>query len=121
MRGDRMGRDRIRIAVTGAAGFCGAVVARQAAAAGADVVCVGRRPGPVGRHVPWDASRERPDLAGADAVVHLAAAVGDTAGGPAEEAQFRVVNVDGTAQLLDAAEDRPMVWMSSASVYRPGP
>jgi nucleoside-diphosphate-sugar epimerase len=30
------------------------------------------------------------------------------------------VNVDGTARLLDAA-DVPVVWVSSASVYRPGP
>jgi nucleoside-diphosphate-sugar epimerase len=109
-----------RIAVTGASGFCGGVVARRAAATGHDVICVGRRPGPVGRHVPWDATREEPDLAGADAVIHLAAAVGDD-GGPAAEALFRLVNVDGTRRLLDAAAGRPVVWVSSASVYRPGP
>jgi nucleoside-diphosphate-sugar epimerase len=108
----------VRIAVTGASGFCGGAVARLAAASGADVVCLGRRPGPVGRHVPWDASRDVPELAGADVVLHLAAAVGDP--GPAE-AVFRAVNVDGTRRLLDAAGDRPVVWVSSASVYRPGP
>jgi nucleoside-diphosphate-sugar epimerase len=96
-------------------------VARAAVAAGHEVVCVGRRPGPVGVHVPWDAgSGARPDLAGADAVVHLAAAVGDPRPGWAAEAAFRRVNVDGTARLMDAAAGRPVVYVSSASVYAPG-
>jgi nucleoside-diphosphate-sugar epimerase len=111
----------MKIAVTGASGFCGGAVARLAVATGMDVVCLGRRPGPVGVHVPWDATRAEPDLAGADVVVHLAAAVGDPGPGPAEEARFRAVNVDGTARLLDSAGGRPVVWVSSASVYRPGP
>ena len=109
----------MRLAVTGASGFCGAVVARLAADAGMDVVCLGRRPGPIGRHVPWDAARDTPDLAGADAVVHLAAAVGDPRLG--REAAFHAVNVGGTERLLAAAAGRPVVWVSSASVYRPGP
>ncbi|MEV6595893.1 NAD(P)-dependent oxidoreductase [Actinoplanes sp. NPDC051346] len=111
----------MRLAVTGASGFCGAAVARLAASAGHDVVCLGRRPGPVGAYVRWDAARELPDLAGADAVVHLAAAVGDPRPGRHVEAAYRAVNVDGTARLLDAARGRPVVWVSSASVYRPGP
>jgi nucleoside-diphosphate-sugar epimerase len=111
----------LRLAVTGASGFCGAAVARLAAASGAEVVCLGRRPGPVGVHRPWDAARELPDLSGVDAIVHLAAAVGDPPPGRAAEELFRAVNVDGTARLLDAAGDRPVVWVSSASVYRPGP
>ncbi|BCJ55561.1 NAD-dependent epimerase [Actinoplanes sp. NBRC 14428] len=111
----------MRLAVTGASGFCGTAVARLAAAAGHDVVCVGRRPGPVGGYVRWDAAREVPGLAGADAVVHLAAAVGDPAPGRRAEAAYRAVNVDGTARLLEAARGRPVVWVSSASVYRPGP
>jgi 2-alkyl-3-oxoalkanoate reductase len=111
----------MRIAITGASGFCGSAVARLAAATGAEVICLGRRPGPVGTHVHWDATRDNPDLAGADAVIHLAAAVGDQGRGPAVEAKFQVINVDGTARLLDAAGDRPVVWVSSASVYRPGP
>jgi nucleoside-diphosphate-sugar epimerase len=111
-----------RIAVTGASGFWGGVVARLGVELGADVVCVGRRPGPVGTHVFWDAaSSEVPDLSGADAVVHLAAAVGDPRPGKRVEAAFRAVNVDGTRRLLEAARGRPVVWVSSASVYRPGP
>jgi nucleoside-diphosphate-sugar epimerase len=113
--------DGMRIAVTGASGFCGSAVARLAATTGADVVCLGRRPGPLGTHIRWDATRNEPDLAGADAVIHLAAAVGDQDRGPAAEAKFRLINVDATARLLDAAGDRPVVWVSSASVYRPGP
>jgi nucleoside-diphosphate-sugar epimerase len=111
----------VRLAVTGASGFCGAAVARLAATAGCDVVCLGRRPGPLGRYVPWDASRQPPDLSGADAVVHLAAAVGDPGPSRAVEAAYRAVNVDGTARLLEAAAGLPVVWVSSASVYRPGP
>jgi nucleoside-diphosphate-sugar epimerase len=112
----------VRIAVTGASGFCGGHVARAAAAAGHDVVCVGRRPGPVGTHMPWDAAGTAPpDLAGADAVVHLAAAVGDPRPGRATEDLFRRVNVDGTARLMAAAAGRPVVYVSSASVYAPGP
>ncbi|WP_433794438.1 NAD-dependent epimerase/dehydratase family protein [Actinoplanes sp. CA-252034] len=107
------------VAVTGGSGFCGGVVARAAAVAGATVVCLGRRPGPVGEHRYWDAARTTPDLAGADVVLHLAAAVGDPPPGRASEAAFRAVNVDGTARLLEAAGDRPVVWVSSASVYAP--
>lgn len=107
----------MRIAVTGASGFCGAAVARAAAGRGARVYCLGRRPGPVGVHRPWDATREPPDLSGVDAVIHLAAAVGDP--GPRDEAYYRAVNVDGTRRLLAAAAGRPVVWVSSASVYRP--
>ncbi|MFC8275236.1 NAD-dependent epimerase/dehydratase family protein [Streptomyces sp. NPDC057271] len=111
----------ITIAVTGASGFCGSHVATLASERGADVLCVGRRPGPVGRHVPWDAEAGPPDLGGADLVVHCAAAVGDPVPGTPAEATMRAVNVDGTARLMEAAAGRPVVWVSSASVYEPGP
>ncbi|MFF0374370.1 NAD-dependent epimerase/dehydratase family protein [Actinoplanes missouriensis] len=109
----------LRVAVTGASGFCGGVVARAAAAAGATVVCLGRRPGPVGEHRYWDATRTAPDLTGTDLVLHLAAAVGDPPPGRAAEAAFHAVNVDGTARLLASAGARTVVWVSSASVYAP--
>ncbi len=35
------------------------------------------------------------------------------------EERFRAVNVDGSRRLLDAARGRPVVWVSSASVYDP--
>ncbi|MFF1414789.1 NAD-dependent epimerase/dehydratase family protein [Streptomyces sp. NPDC058289] len=109
----------VRIAVTGASGFCGGHVARAAAAAGARVVCVGRRPGPLGEHRFWDASLAEPDLSGTDLVVHCAAAVGDPAPGSPAEAVMHAVNVTGTERLLRAAGGRPVVWVSSASVYDP--
>ncbi|KJY41664.1 epimerase [Streptomyces sp. NRRL B-1568] len=107
------------IAITGASGFCGSHIATTAATCGMDVLCVGRRPGPVGRHVRWDATA-MPDLTGADLIVHCAAAVGDPAPGSAAEAAMHTVNVTGTARLLEAAAGRPVVWVSSASVYAPG-
>ncbi|MEJ8661126.1 NAD-dependent epimerase/dehydratase family protein [Streptomyces sp. MS1.AVA.4] len=110
-----------RIAVTGASGFCGGQVARTAAALGAQVVCVGRRPGPRGESRYWDAAREVPDLTGTDVVVHCAAAVGDPSPGSRAEALMHAVNVEGTARLLRAAGSRPVVWVSSASVYDPRP
>ncbi|UQX03619.1 NAD(P)-dependent oxidoreductase [Streptomyces sp. RerS4] len=110
-----------RIAVTGASGFCGGAVARTAAARGASVVGLGRRPGPVGEHRFWDAACAEPDLTGVDVVVHCAAAVGDPAPGSRAEAAMRAVNVDGGARLLRAAAGRPVVWVSSASVYDPRP
>jgi nucleoside-diphosphate-sugar epimerase len=111
-----------RVAITGAAGFCGSAVARAAAGRdGLDVVCLGRRPGPVGEFRHWDATGDGPDLTGVDAIVHLAAAVGDPRPGSAAEAAFRAVNVGGTGRLLEKADGRPVVWVSSASVYRPGP
>ncbi|MEU4563363.1 NAD-dependent epimerase/dehydratase family protein [Actinoplanes sp. NPDC023936] len=109
----------LRVAVTGASGFCGGVVARAAAAAGATVVCLGRRPGPAGEHRYWDATRTPPDLTGTDLVLHLAAAVGDPPPGRAAEAAFHAVNVEGTARLLESAGTRTVVWVSSASVYAP--
>ncbi|MDT5037800.1 MAG: hypothetical protein QOE03_2985 [Micromonosporaceae bacterium] len=109
----------VRVAVTGASGFCGRAVATAAADRGATVVCLGRRPGPVGSYRYWDATRDGPDLSGVEVVVHCAAAVGDPGSRRSADAAFRAVNVDGTARLLDAADGRPVVWVSSASVYDP--
>lgn len=111
----------LRLAITGASGFCGSAVARLAAERGAEVVCLSRRPGPVGTHRFWDARSAPPDLTGVDALVHLAAAVGDPAATAANERAFRLVNVEAGARLLDVLAGRPVVWVSSSSVYAPGP
>lgn len=60
-----------------------------------------------------------PDLSGTDLVVHCAAAVGDPAPGSPAEAVMYAVNATGTERLLHAAGARPVVWVSSASVYDP--
>jgi 2-alkyl-3-oxoalkanoate reductase len=109
----------MRVAVSGASGFCGGVVASMAASQGAEVVCLGRGPAQVGRHVYWDAIGDPPDLAHADLLVHCAAAVDDFPSDPDREAYLRAVNVDGAARLLDSAAGIPVVWVSSASVYDP--
>ena len=113
------------LVVTGASGFCGSHIARAAEHAGQNVVCVGRRPGPVGTHLRWDASTDGPRelLAGlwglgartATSVVHCAAAVGDV-GAPG---WFESVNVGGTRAALEAANalGASVVMISSASVY----
>jgi nucleoside-diphosphate-sugar epimerase len=100
----------MRVAVTGASGFCGGAAARALAEHGHEVVTLGRRAGSDRR---WDAATDVPDLAGCDAVVHLAAAVGDGVG------DFERVNVAGARRLLGAARGRRVVWVSSSSVYDP--
>ncbi|MFJ1935822.1 NAD-dependent epimerase/dehydratase family protein [Kitasatospora sp. NPDC088160] len=109
----------MHLAITGATGFCGAHLARTAAALGLEVSCHGRRPGPVGRHRPWDADEGEPDFTGADLVVHCAAAVADLPPGDPAEAHQHAVNVTGTERVLRAAGDRTLVHVSSASVYDP--
>ena len=103
-----------RVAVTGASGFCGRHVVRALQECGMSVVSVGRT-APVGlTHRHWDAAGPLvPNLHGIDAVIHLAAAVGDSG----HVAEFHAVNVDGTRRLLAAAADLPVVHVSSASVY----
>lgn len=109
----------MRIAVTGASGFCGSYVARAVQDRGDEVLCLSRTKGPVGRHIPWDAASQAPDLQGAELVVHCAAAVGDYRPGSAEEANQVAVNVHGTRRLLEAAATAgsQVVIVSSASVY----
>ncbi len=132
----------MKVLVTGASSLIGAGVARALAARGDRVVCFQRtsaddltrsvRPGPVpARTEPDDRSIDQHlgdvrDLdaltaaaAGCDAVIHLAAKVGVV--GPWED--YRSINVDGTANVLEAARtvgSRRVVHVSSPSVAHGG-
>jgi nucleoside-diphosphate-sugar epimerase len=103
----------VRIVVTGASGFCGRATCRALEAAGHQVTCVVRtsdaaagiaadRIVALGELTPatdWSGA-----LAGADAVVHLAARTAAARKPTAsEERAFRLVNVDVTGALAEAA------------------
>lgn len=93
--------------LTGASGFVGRQFTADARRAGWSVIALSRTP-PTSpsKDVRWIAAdlgqpeRYRDALAGVDAVLHLAAAVGK-----ASPAEFQRVNVDGTRILLDACAD----------------
>lgn len=112
------------VVVTGASGFLGRSVAAAAVAAGHDVRTLQRRPARVpGAHdvlgsICDNALVERA-VAGAGAVVHLAAKVSLTG----SRREFHEVNVGGTRTLLDAAARAGLhrfVQVSSPSVAHTG-
>ncbi len=95
--------------VTGGGGFLGSAIARQLLARGDAVTILGRGRYPTvealgARGVSWDLATAQPGLEdvfrGADVVFHTAARAG--VWGPA--AEFRAINVDGTARVLAACQ-----------------
>ncbi|WP_284251155.1 NAD-dependent epimerase/dehydratase family protein [Litorihabitans aurantiacus] len=110
--------------VTGASGFLGRAVVRELMGRGYRVRTLQRRPSGVAGAQDHLGSVTDPGhvaaaLAGADAVVHLAAKV-SLAGDPAD---FERVNVGGTRTVLDAAASagvRDVVHVSSPSVAHAG-
>ncbi|MEV8268413.1 NAD-dependent epimerase/dehydratase family protein [Microbacterium sp. NPDC076911] len=112
------------VLVTGASGFLGGAVATELVAAGHEVRTLQRRPSGVEGAADYlgsitDAAAVSRAVAGADAVVHLAAKV-SLAGDPAE---FHAINVEGTRTVLDAAERAEasrFVFVSSPSVAHAG-
>ena len=106
----------MRILVTGAAGLIGSAVAALLRK-DHDAVGLDRRPGP---EVGLVADIRAPiDLAGFEAVVHVAALHAPDVG-RATDADFRSVNVEATAALLDAARKAGVsrfVFTSTTSVY----
>jgi 2-alkyl-3-oxoalkanoate reductase len=117
----------VRVLVTGATSLLGGSVARALTARGDDVVCLQRRPlaSPAGGSITEVLGDVR-DLdvvtraaEGCDGIVHLAAKVGVV--GSWEE--YRSINVDGTAALLEAARRAGvgrLVHVSSPSVAHGG-
>jgi nucleoside-diphosphate-sugar epimerase len=108
-----------RVVVTGASGFVGGRVARALEAAGATVLCFGRRPAsalasPLPQYASWDLAAGPRALGPVDAVVHCAAHVAQW--GAART--FAEVNERGTQHLLASLEmPTPVVYVSTASVY----
>lgn len=116
-----------RVLLTGASGFLGWQAARQGLAAGVEVHCLGRSPGPSGsRHHAADLVK-RTDVdrmvtaIQPDAVIHCAAP--GVAYGQASLADMLVVAVLGTEALLDACaslNERPrLVLVGSGFEYSP--
>lgn len=122
----------MKIAVTGANGFVGREVLRQASEAGHTVVPLVRNacglPGEIVTGYLHQSSLSASDLAGCEAVIHLAArthVMNDTADDPMGE--YRRTNVDGTKTILElaiAAGVSRFVFMSSIKAIgersRPG-
>lgn len=101
------------VAVTGAAGFIGATLCRRLIADGHRVIGVDLA-GDVDRRADvTDPSSTIAALAGADAVVHTAAIVGEV-GRMADHVR---VNVGGTRNVLDAASGRRVVVLTSVAVW----
>jgi UDP-glucose 4-epimerase len=110
----------VRVLVTGSSGQLGCEVARQLAG-GHEVVGLDLVPGPRTTEVGsvTDHALVRRLVAGVDGVVHCAALQAPHVGA-ASEAEFRAVNVDATAVLLEAAAARGQarfVYTSTTSVY----
>ena len=116
----------MRILVTGASGFVGAVLCRELVASGHAVRAAVRKTGPPGVATPESQQVPIPDIAaefdrralldGVDAVVHLAAIAHRSVG---SDAELRRVNVDGTVRLAEAAAGfvRRFVFLSSVKVH----
>lgn len=110
----------MRVLVTGAAGFLGQRTARGLMAAGHEVLAFvrpGRRVDLADAGVLEGDLDRRPDLeramAGADAVVHCGARVRTDGAW----AQFEATNVDAVRHLVEIAAGRPLIHVSSLSVY----
>jgi uncharacterized protein YbjT (DUF2867 family) len=115
---------RIRtLAVTGGTGFVGTHFLRAATGAGFEVRALTRGWKPPEDGIDWvDGALDRPETlarlcAGADAVVHIAGAINAPG-----RAGFEMVNVAGTAAMIDAARKakvRRFVHLSSLAAREP--
>ncbi len=123
-RGSRLA-SRMRIAITGASGFIGSVVARHAAAAGHEITALVRQTSERG-HITDVVSRfvegthDDPIaiaslLNSADAIIHDSFDWDALSSG--NLARHLKSNIEGSVALLDAAEKTPLVYMSTVSVH----
>lgn len=109
----------MRVAVTGASGFMGGVLALALDAAGHEVFSFGQRRAdqtgiPLPSYTQWNVISALSKKPAVDAVVHCAAKLGDWG---AEDEYVRV-NVEGTRRVLDTFSDAGrFIHVSSASVY----
>lgn len=100
-----------RVLITGASGFLGWQVARQGLAAGVEIHCLGRSPGPAGTHHHAADLTDRASVAAAvasiapQAVIHCAAP--GVAYGAAPLADMLAVAALGTEALLGACAQLP--------------
>jgi nucleoside-diphosphate-sugar epimerase len=113
----------VKVLVTGASGMLGGAVALALAARGDDVTVMQRRPSRLGlrEHLGdvTDPTAVRTAVAGADAVIHLAAKVHVVGAWP----DYLAANVTGTRTVVDAARAagvRRLVHVSSPSVAHTG-
>ncbi|WP_309234801.1 NAD(P)-dependent oxidoreductase [Nocardia sp. XZ_19_385] len=109
------------VLVTGSSGLVGAAVAQEMRAAGWQVRGWDVRPGPWTTHLGdlRDGKLRARAVAGSDIVVHTAALHAPHVGRMPDD-EFRAVNVEATAALLEQAAEngvRRVVYTSSTSVY----
>lgn len=103
-----------RLAITGATGFIGSHIARQAVLEGFEVHSFGRKPVPGTIHHYWNALVDTKET-GIDftAVIHCAAAATDWG----DDEMITAVNTQGTERALRIDPHARFIHMSTASVY----
>lgn len=105
----------LKVLITGASGFLGQEVVRQACAAGLDVVTTSRSCGDIPCDLSKGAEPLRAELSGIDVVIHLAAAM---SGSPEEMRHHTISGTENIFQEIEKAGAHPrFVLISSIAVY----